>query len=165
MRNACFLGMLLMTSSAVAAPSAALQKHPVKAVDGDTLLVNYAGLPVTVRLAHVSVDENMKAQASLKIHMLIKKDPVRVVYSEEAGLDSNGLPQVYLITKGYRNINVQLVEHGLARYQSNNKPPKRYHAMMLTVPFGGATGRPVKLTIADSPGLRYLLIRPVPQRP
>jgi hypothetical protein len=74
----------------------------------------------------------MKAQASLKIQMLIKTDPVRVVYSVEAGLDDNGLPQVYLITKGYRNVNVQLVEHGLARYQSNNKPPKRYHGMMVS---------------------------------
>ena len=132
MRIACFLALFLTAPSALQAASASLQKHPVQAVQGDRLVVNYAGLPVTVRLADIAMDENMKSHANLKIHALIDKQPVRVVFSEEAGLDENGLPQVYIITKGYRNVNVQLVEHGLAKYNNNSKPPKRYHGMMVT---------------------------------
>jgi endonuclease YncB( thermonuclease family) len=129
---------LAVLACAILAPSASLavdarfQLHPVRAVpNGDRLVVEYAGLPVTVRLVHLAFPSSPDALSSARaaIEQLVKGKRVRVAYCPEAGLDAEGLPQVY-VTAGIRNVNEQLVRKGLARYDPAPKRSKHYHIKM-----------------------------------
>jgi endonuclease YncB( thermonuclease family) len=115
-----------------AASNAQFERHPVKAVTGgDRVVIVYAGMPVTVRLAHVALpgDEAARSAARARIEALVKGKRVRAAYSPEAGIDASGLPQVYLFA-GIENVNEQLVREGLARYDRGTAPSKYYHKKM-----------------------------------
>ena len=127
------LALLLITPRALSA-SAQFQTHTVKAVPrAGRIVVDYAGMPLTVRLAQVALPESPEAEAKVcaVVAELVKGKKVRVAYCPEAGLDPDGLPQVYAIA-GIRNINEQLVRIGLARYDAGDKRSPHYHQKMVS---------------------------------
>lgn len=127
------LALAALTPTVLAAADARLKYYPVQSVPGsDRVVVEYARLPITVRLAHLQVPASDEARAAAKqsLEGLVKGRKVRVSYSPEAGLDSAGLPQAYIILQGNRNVNAQLVKQGLARYQPGEKPMRYYHQAM-----------------------------------
>ena len=105
MRNAlAVLAFAVLAARASSASDARFQLHPVRAVpNGDRIVVEYAGLPVTVRLAHLAFPSSPDALARARaaVEQLVKGKRVRVAYCPEAGLDAEGLPQVY-VTAGDR---------------------------------------------------------------
>ncbi len=127
------LALLLLAPGALSA-SAQFQTHAVKAIPkAGRIVVIYAGMPVTVRLAQIALPESPGAEAEVcaAVAELVKGKKVRVAYCPEAGLDPDGLPQVYAIA-GIKNINEQLVRLGLARYNAGDKRSPHYHQKMVS---------------------------------
>lgn len=124
--------LLALAPRTVSAFSAQFQRHPVQSVPrGDRVVVDYAGLPVTVRLAHLGFAGSGQAmtEAQKRIRTLVTGKRVRVAYCPEAGLDADGFPQVYVFA-GVLNVNEELVQKGLARYEPGKKPSRHYHQKM-----------------------------------
>jgi len=114
------------------AGGAQYDRYPVRDVPrADRIVVEYAGLPVTVRLAHVILPASVEAQARVRaaVEALVKDERVRVAYCPEAGLDPDGFPQVYVMI-GTRNANEELVREGLVAYRPGGKPSEFYHKKM-----------------------------------
>lgn len=133
----------LLSCGAAGAANVQFQKHPVKAVPrGDMVVVSYAGLPVTVRLAHLARPESSAVLERCRdaLETLLKGARVRVVYSPEAGLDAEGRPFVYLDT-GSSVVNAELVRKGLARYEDGGKPSRAYRAKMHLADAAARKGR------------------------
>ena len=124
--------------------SAQFQTHPVRSVPrGDRIVVEYAGLPVTVRLAQIVVPDSAAEEARAALESLVKGRRIRVAYCPEAGLDAEGLPQAYAIA-GIKNVNQELVRRGLARYEAGAKRSRHYHQKMVSA---DAAARKVKAGI------------------
>jgi endonuclease YncB( thermonuclease family) len=114
------------------AVDAQFSQHPVKSVpDGDRIVVVYAGMPITVRLAHVVLPETgpVRTQAREAIEAIVKGKQARAAYCPEAGLDQAGLPYVYL-SVGTKLVNESLVREGLARYDDRGTPSPFYKVKM-----------------------------------
>jgi len=157
----CFAGL----SSVAYGVDAQFQRHPVSSVPGgDRVVVIYAGLPVTVRLAHVTLPGSSKLQGNARemVERLLKGKLVRAAYSPEAGLDENGLPQVFL-SAGTKLVNEQLVRNGLARYDDHGKPSKYYKVKMASA---DKAARGAKLGLWSSgEAVAVASARPPRQRP
>jgi endonuclease YncB( thermonuclease family) len=127
------LSLLLVAPGALSA-SAQFQTHTVKAIPrAGRIVVDYAGMPVTVRLAQIALPESAEAEAKVcaAVAELLEGKKVRVAYCPEAGLDPDGLPQVYAIA-GIKNVNEQLVRMGLARYDARDRRSPHYHQKMVS---------------------------------
>jgi endonuclease YncB( thermonuclease family) len=130
----CVLGVVCVASVSVNAfaVDAQFQRHPVSSVPGgDRVVIVYAGLPVTVRLAHVALPASAELQQDARqaVEKLVKGKLVRAAYSPEYGLDENGLPRVFL-SAGTKIVNEELVREGLAKYEDGGKPSKFYRTKM-----------------------------------
>jgi hypothetical protein len=122
----------LLACGTAAAANVQFQKHPVRAVPrGDMVVVSYAGLPVTVRLAHLVFPESpgLLERGRAALETLLKGKRVRVTYSPEAGLDGEGRPFVYLDT-GSAVANAEIIKTGLARYEHGGKPSRAFKVKM-----------------------------------
>lgn len=124
------VAMLMLSHGAADASNAQFQRHPLLSVPlGDRVVVNYAGMPVTVRLAHLNFDGGNLSGAKTLIENLSKRKLVRVAFSTEAGLDENGFPNVFM-TIGGKLANAEIVKAGFAAYDNGGKPSKYYHVKL-----------------------------------
>ncbi|MCX7805307.1 MAG: thermonuclease family protein [Planctomycetota bacterium] len=121
---------ILVAALSAAAPvhAAALAgSHPVLDVpDGGVLLVNFNGLPVQVRLAHVRPADDSRA----RVAGMVRGQSVRLEYAEELRCDDAGRPTVYVFLSNGTLLNVELVRKGLAAYDYSKARSQRYHAHM-----------------------------------
>ncbi|MHC5058909.1 MAG: thermonuclease family protein [Planctomycetota bacterium] len=133
LRHVASMGLAAVLACGTAeAANVQFQKHPVREVPrGDRVVVSYAGLPVTVRLAHLVFPESpgLLSQGRDALETLLRGRQVRVTYSPQAGLDDEGRPFVYLDT-GSAVVNAELIRKGLARYEHGGKPSTAYRAKM-----------------------------------
>lgn len=133
---------------AVSNAGSSTKPYPVMEVpSGDRVIVKYAGLPVTVKLAHLNFDDGDLDAAKALIKKLSKNKNVRVAFCPEAGLDENGFPLVYLIALT-KNINVEIVAAGYASYDDGGKPSKYYGIKMKRA--AEKSGKAVKSTSRTS---------------
>ena len=107
------------------------ENYPVRSVTkADQVVVEYAGLPVTVHLANLEFPAGYDAPAMAEVSKLLQGQQVKVTYVPEEGMDLNGLPFCYVSTSGGLNINQMIVKKGWARYTPGSNPPKSFHQLM-----------------------------------
>ncbi len=143
--------------------SAQFQTHPVKAIPrAGRIVVEYAGMPLTVRLAHLAPPGTPEARARLvaEVEKLVEGKKIRVAYCPEAGLDPEGLPQVYAFVT-IKNVNQELVRMGLARYDPRENRSRHYHQKMVSA---DAAARKAKVGIWAPREARAAAITPTPAR-
>ena len=161
------LVLLIPSGHHALAASAQFQTHPVKSVPrAGRIVVEYAGMPVTVRLAHIALPESARVRARLvaEVERLLEAargKRIRVAYCPEAGLDPDGLPQVYALA-GVRNVNHELVRMGLARYDAGGTRSRHYHQKMVSA---DRAARKAKAGIWASASAATVLASPPPPEP
>jgi hypothetical protein len=109
---------------AVYGAGVAADAYPVLAVPApDRVVVMTKNFPVVLGLAHVAVpaDDATRAAAQQKLTALMKGKKTSILYAEGFGTDDMGAAKVQFMI-GSDNINVLLVEAGLARFQDGAKP-------------------------------------------
>ena len=107
------------------------ENYPVKSVvKDDQVVVDYAGLPVTVHLANLEFPSGYEAPALSELSKLLQGQQVKVTHVPEEGMDNNGLPYCYIALNGGMNINQMLVKKGWAKYNAGVNPPKSFHQLM-----------------------------------
>jgi hypothetical protein len=108
-----------------------LSAADVIAVNGpDSVVVELADVPVALGLAHVEVppNEQIRQQCQAKLKEILGGEQVRIKYEESFGTQA-GSGRVHLFI-GTKNVNVQLVAAGLARYLPGSDPEHKYGLKM-----------------------------------
>jgi hypothetical protein len=114
----------MATLMASAGLAAAADAYPVIAVPApDRVVVMTKTFPVVLGLAHVAVpeDDATRAKAQARLSELMKGKKCSILYTDAFGTDDMGAGKVQFVING-ENINAELVEAGLARFQNGLKP-------------------------------------------
>lgn len=119
------LAILLWAACSAALPASDIfGLHKVEKVqEGDRVQVLFNRLPISVRLAHVQCSP----EAQAKLEELINGKSVALKYVDELGAHASGDPYVYILL-GSVNVNVKLVESGVATYDTAVAKSKLYDA-------------------------------------
>lgn len=94
-----------------------------KILDADRVQVIYNRLPISVRLGHI----HAAPEAKNKLEGLLKGKQVSLKYVDELGTHESGDPFVYIFAGGV-NVNVNLIENGLAAYDTTIAKSALYNA-------------------------------------
>ncbi len=119
------ISLLVLSAAAPAYAAALAGLHPVlDAPEDGVLLVNFNGLPIHVRLAHVKPAGDSLA----KVAGMVRGQSVRLEYAEELRCDDANRPNVYVFFSNGVMLNAELVRKGLAACDFSKSRSQRYHA-------------------------------------